>query len=263
MKIESKGMYRTNQTNRRLREKPTNGIRANIANTLFIFALCSFNSATAKPATSSFSKSNTYTKSYRIIPIFDDGKGGIAFKDIRLGMSHSVIIDKDAGIQELRSDSEIINYPKVLVSGSYDVKGSVVMYGFSDDAPVLNSMGILKKFNSIDEQEYALKDILAKFGKPSAYTTEVASSEELVMLVWRKKTVNLMVSYLPASSKLALSFTTPIRILAKDSDIESIPKKADDKSTIDLELEKAYIERLLVQVGDRATMGKLPSNGNI
>ena len=113
--MKSKGMYRTNQTNRRLREKSTNGIRANIANTLFIFALCIFNSATAKPATSSFSQSNTYAKSYRTIPIFDDGEGGIAFKDIRLGMSQSVIIDKDAGIQELAPDPESIDYPKVLV----------------------------------------------------------------------------------------------------------------------------------------------------
>lgn len=255
-------MYKPTQTNRRLREKSTNGIRANIANTLFIFALCIFNPATAEPITGNHSKLNTYSKSYRTIPIFEDGNGDVGFKDIRLGMSQSVILGKDAGIEGLMPNPEDIDYPKILVSGSYDVKGSVVMYGFSDDAPVLNSMGIFKKFNSIHEQEYALIDILAKFGKPSAYTRGVKKGRELAMLVWHKNRVNLIVSYFPASSKIESSFTIPIRILPKSSDIESIPKKADDKSTIDLDLEKAYIQRLLVQVGDRATVGKPQPTGN-
>ena len=65
MDMASKGMYKLTQTNRRLREKPTNGIRANIANTLFIFALCIFNSTGALSLTET-----TYRVGDNSSPIF-------------------------------------------------------------------------------------------------------------------------------------------------------------------------------------------------
>jgi hypothetical protein len=162
-------------------------------------------------------------------------------------MAQSMILDKDTSVDKASmQDPENVGHPRILSSGNYETQGNSVIYLFSDVAPVLTGILILKKLDFMSEQRYVLTDIVAKFGEPSAYKMEFQRGEELVVLVWDKKNVNLAVSYSPVSSKIESSFTMLVRILSKDMDLDlkSLPKRSDGKSTIDLDLEKNYIEQL-------------------